>query len=111
MKDYRVQAISRISMVGHGARSSWAPPAYGGAYYRPGAAVGGPSSGNPITDAINAFQAGALEAAMVGLGVLLIATAFLIIVSQTSAGAAAGSVGMGAARRGLRAIPGVGILA
>jgi hypothetical protein len=110
VKDYRVQAISRISAVGHGARSSWAPPAVGGAYYRPGMAIGGPSS-NPITDAIASFQAGALNAAMVGLGVLLIATAVLILISQTSAGAAAGGVGKAGARRGLRAIPGVGILA
>jgi len=117
VKDYRVQAPARITSAGHGARASWSGyGGLGGAYYQPGSAmIGGPSdnssSSNPITAAINAFQAGALEAAMVGLGALLIATAFLIVISQTPAGRAAGSAAKGGARLGLRAVPGVGILA
>lgn len=94
------------------------------ANYRP---IGGPglpeattpassssSSSNPL-DAISGAWAGflssGLNSAQVALGALLIAAATLILVSQTSAGASAGGLAKGGIRRGLRAIPGVGVLA
>lgn len=110
MKNYRISAPSRIAAVGFG-------PGRGGSLSYAGSpwtvpAIGGPSSsGNPLSDAIASFQASALSSAQIALGALLVGTALLIVLSQTSAGSAAGAVGKGAARRGLRAIPGVGILA
>lgn len=114
MKNYHVSAPPRLAAVGFGGGPgvSVRAPAY---YGSPWTAMGGPSSSsssnNPIQDAI-ANALGATQSGLqIALGVLLVGTALLIVISQTSAGATAGAVGKGAARRGLRAIPGVGILA
>jgi len=111
VKDYRVSAPPRLAAVGFGGGPSTAGrfPTYQGSPWRP--MGGSSSSGNPITDAITNALGSTLSGLQIALGVLLVGTALLILVSQTSAGAAAGTVGKGAARRGLRAIPGVGILA
>lgn len=111
MRDYRIFAPPRVAAVGFGPGrgGGFQLPAYTGS---PWPAVGGPSStSNPISDAINGALASTLSGLQIALGVLLVGTAILILVSQTSAGATAGAVGKGAARRGLRAIPGVGVLA
>ncbi len=112
MKNYLVSAPPRLAPVGFGPGAGGSRlPAYQGS---PWSAMGGPSSnssGNPISDAIAGFLGSATSALQVGLGFLLVGTAVLIVLSQTSAGSAAGAVGKGAARRSLRAIPGVGILA
>jgi hypothetical protein len=111
VKNYRISAPPRIAAVGFGPGRGGSPPYAGSPWTVPGS-VGGPSSsGNPRSDAIASFQASALSSAQIALGALLVGTALLIVLSQTSAGSAAGAVGKGAARRGLRAIPGVGILA
>jgi hypothetical protein len=60
---------------------------------------------------VQGFLASGVSAAQVALGTALIAVALLMLVSQTSAGGAAGSAVAGGARRGLRFIPGIGALA
>lgn len=118
MKDYRITAPPRIAAVGYGpgqggfgasGANGARPPAYHGS---PWSAMGGPSSsGNPISDAIAGFLAGAVNSAQIALGVALVGTALLIVLSQTSAGRAAGGAAKGGARLGLRAVPVVGALA
>jgi hypothetical protein len=69
------------------------------------------STSNPISSAISAVLADALGAAQVAGGITLLGLGLLLVLSQTSAGAAAGRGAVGGARRAARLIPGVGVLA
>lgn len=113
MKDYRLTAPPRVAAVGFGpGRGGSRLPAYQGS---PWTAMGGPapptSSSNPISAAVAGALGQASNGLQIALGVALVGAALLLVISQTSAGAAAGSAGKGAARLGLRAVPIVGALA
>lgn len=122
MRDYRVASPSRFGppigadISGAGGRR-WARTdlGLGGAYSAPGAIyqrVGGPGDlGSMFSTAWSSFLNQGLNAAEVALGAILLLAALGIVISQTSAGRAAGAAGGGAVRRGARFIPGVGALA
>lgn len=120
MKDYRVASPSRFGppigadTAGAGGRR-WARMGLGGAYNMPGVVyqrVGGPGDlGSMFSSAWSGFLGQGLNAAEVALGAILLLAALGIVISQTSAGRAAGAAGGGAVRRGARFIPGVGALA
>ena len=93
MKVYKVAAPGRLAFAGGPAR-----------------AVGGPSD-NPLGQAWQGFIDSGVIVGQVALGVGLLGMALLIVLAQTSAGQAAGGLAGGAARRGLKAIPGVGVIA
>lgn len=122
MRDRRVAAPSRFGppigadTAGAGGRR-WVRSdlGLGGAYSAPGAIyqrVGGPGDlGSMFASAWSGFLNQGLNAAEIALGTALLLAALAIVISQTSAGRAAGAAGGGAVRRGARFIPGVGALA
>jgi hypothetical protein len=122
VKSYNVSAPSRFGPpqgldAGQGAGRRWSR--VGGAWFQPGvsrlgarAGLGGPADlGSMFSGAWNNLLTQGLNAGEVALGAVLILAALGIVLSQTSAGRTAGAAGGGAARRGLRFIPGVGALA
>lgn len=110
-RTYHVTAPSRLSVAG-------APLELG--YPATKRGVGGPqaaTTGQPGADvgaAINTLLGDVLGLGQVTLGLAILAVGVLVVVSQTSAGAAiGGAAAKGAAsgvRRGLRLIPGVGAI-
>jgi hypothetical protein len=77
----------------------------------PPAASSGATSPIDIAGAWTGFLGGAMSSAQVALGAALVIVAFVVLVAQTSGGAAACRCVAGGARRAARLIPGVGALA
>lgn len=103
---------SRFGASGIGAANIPGRVALGArANYGYGAGASSGDLGSQFSSAWSGFLGSAVNAGEVALGVGLLLLALGIVISQTSGGQAAGRVGAGAARRGLRAVPVVGALA
>jgi hypothetical protein len=114
---FRVAAPARVHPMGVDLARGSGGPAASAPVDSPAATqatlASSPSS-NPL-DAVSSawagFLASGVASAQVALGAALVGVALLILVSQTSAGAAAGRGAAGGARRALRFVPVVGALA